>query len=349
MKIAQHYSLERHNTFGLRVKARCFVEYESEGDLQNILHDKYFHELQSLHIGQGSNLLFLGDVDGVVLHSAIRGIELAGETDETALLRVGAGEVWDDVVAYAVAKGWGGIENLSLIPGETGAAAVQNIGAYGAEIKDVVETVEAYSLLTSEKRVFTNEMCRYEYRHSFFRDARHEPYIVTRVTLRLAKQPALKLEYGNLRERVFADTSPTPAGVREAVINIRRHKLPDPSEVGNAGSFFMNPLVSPTHFEQLKRDFPDIPSFPARDGGMVKLSAGWLVEQCGLKGIRSGNVGTYPHQALVIVNYGQATGHEIARFAEHIREQVERRFSVRLIPEVKYIGQEIPERYLPQE
>jgi UDP-N-acetylmuramate dehydrogenase len=343
MKTVQNYPLDGHNTFGLQAKARWFMEYESEDDLQRILRDEYFRTLQSLHIGKGSNLLFLGDVDGVVLHSAIRGIEQAGETDEAVLLRVGAAEIWDDVVAHAVEKGWGGIENLSLIPGETGAAAVQNIGAYGAEIKDVVETVEAYSQLTSEKRVFTGESCRYGYRRSFFKDERHEPHIVTRVTLRLAKRPALKLEYGNLRERVAAASSPTLAGVRKAVIDIRRQKLPDPSELGNAGSFFMNPIISPAHFERLKRDFPDMPSYPAEDG-RVKLSAGWLVEQCGLKGKRSGNVGTYPHQALVIVNYGQATGHEIARFAEQIREQVERRFRVRLIPEVKYVGQGIPGR-----
>ncbi|MDR1601108.1 MAG: UDP-N-acetylmuramate dehydrogenase [Tannerella sp.] len=343
MKIAQDYPLDGHNTFGLQAKARWFIEYESEDDLQRILHDEYFHSLQSLHIGKGSNLLFVGDVDGIVLHSAIRGIELAGETDDAILLRVGAAEIWDDVVACAAEKGWGGIENLSLIPGETGAAAVQNIGAYGAEIKDAIETVEAYSRLTSEKRIFTNESCWYDYRYSFFKDERNEPYIITRVTLRLAKHPALRLEYGDLRAQVDADSSPTPAGVREAVIAIRRQKLPDPSELGNAGSFFMNPLVSPSHFAQLKRDFPDMPSYPAGDG-RVKLSAGWLVEQCGLKGKRSGNVGTYPHQALVIVNYGQATGHEIARFAEHIREQVKQRFDVRLIPEVKYVGQEMPGR-----
>jgi UDP-N-acetylmuramate dehydrogenase len=276
-------------------------------------------------------------VVGVVLHSAIRGIELAGETDESVLLRVGAAEVWDDVVAYATGKGWGGIENLSSIPGETGAAAVQNIGAYGVEIKDVIETVEACNQLTSEKRIFTNETCRYDYRYSFFKNEQHEPYIITHVTLRLAKHSFFKLEYGNLKEQMTSEPAPTPAGVREAVINIRRRKLPDPSELGNAGSFFMNPLVLPTHFEQLKRSCPDMPFYPAKDG-MAKLSAGWLIEQCGLKGKRSGNVGTYPHQALVIVNYGQATGHEIALFAEQIREQVKRRFDIWLIPEVKYVG-----------
>ena len=335
MIIKQDYAIR--NTFGLQVKARWFMEYASVDDLQHILHDEYFHELPSLHVGQGSNLLFLNDVAGVVLHSAIKGIEVAEETDESALLRIGAAEIWDDVVAYAVQKGWGGIENLSLIPGEAGAAAVQNIGAYGVEIKDVIETVEAYNQRTAENHIFTREACLYDYRHSFFKDERHDPYIVTHVTLRLMKPSVYRPKYGYLKAQLSAMDAFAPSGVREAVIRVRRQKLPDPAALGNAGSFFKNPMVTHAHAERLRQDYPDMPSFPTKSG-MTKLSAAWLIEQCGWKGKRLGNAGTYPHQALVIVNYGQVTGKQIALFAEQIRKDVEQRFGVLLHPEVKYIG-----------
>ncbi|MDR2119904.1 MAG: UDP-N-acetylmuramate dehydrogenase [Tannerella sp.] len=338
MKIEPNYPLDNYNTFGLRAKARRFVEYDSEEDLHLIINNKYFPEIHLLHIGRGSNLLFLNDEEDFVLHSAIKGIRIVGETDESVLLRVGAAEIWDDVVAFAVGKGWGGIENLSLIPGETGAAAVQNIGAYGAEIKDAVETVEAISRFTAEKRIFTNAECCYNYRDSFFKRREGESYFVTYVTLHLAKHPRLNLKYNELGELMASQPSPTPAGVREAVIGLRRRKLPDPSELGNAGSFFVNPSVSTTHFERLRGEFPDMPFYPAKDG-MVKLSAGWLIERCGLGGVRKGNVGTCAHRATVIVNYGGATGGEIATFAGQIRERVGRRFDVWLVPEVKYVGQ----------
>ncbi|MDR1331049.1 MAG: UDP-N-acetylenolpyruvoylglucosamine reductase, partial [Tannerella sp.] len=196
--------------------------------------------------------------------------------------------------------------------------------------------VEAYNQHTGEKRIFTREACLYGYRYSIFKSEAHEPYIITHVVLRLAKHPSFKLDYGDLKTQLAACPPLTPAKVREAVIRLRRQKLPDPSELGNAGSFFMNPLVSPSHFAQLKRDCPDMPSYPAKDG-MTKLSAGWLIEQCGLKGARDGDVGTYPLQALVIVNYSRATGDGIARFAERVRGQVRARFGVELTPEVMYV------------
>ncbi|MDR2764836.1 MAG: UDP-N-acetylmuramate dehydrogenase [Tannerella sp.] len=336
MRIEQNFSLERYNTFHLPVHTRWFVEYADETELERVLQDEYFQELPSLHIGGGSNLLFLDDFKGIILHSAIRGIRVAGETDDAVWLQVGAAETWDHVTAWAAENGWGGIENLSLIPGETGAAAVQNIGAYGAEIKDVLESVEAY-LPTAEKRIFTNEACRYGYRDSYFKDENHAPCIITSVTLRLTKQPVFNLAYNNLEE-ILADSAPrTVAKVREAIIRIRREKLPDPDKWGNAGSFFVNPVVSQEQFSRLKRDYPSMPSYPLKDG-YVKLSAGWLIEQCGFRGKRVGATGVYEHQALVIVNYGGATGNEIALFAENIREAVCQRFGVTLTPEVKYIS-----------
>ena len=338
MKIEQDFSLEKYNTFRLPVRTRWFMEYADEMELERILRDEYFREQPSLHMGGGSNLLFLNDCDGIILHSAIRGITPVRETDEAVWLRVGAGEPWDNVAAFAAANGWGGIENLSLIPGETGAAAVQNIGAYGAAIKDVVDTVEACNQSTCEMRAFTNDECRYAYRNSFFKEERHDPYLITYVTLRLSKRPVFNLTYSPLEERLTSTGIPlTVAGVRETVIRIRREKLPDPDELGNAGSFFVNPVIAQEQFERLKCDYPSIPSYPADGNGNVKLSAGWLIEQCGLKGKRCGAVGVYDRQALVIVNHGGATGKEIARFAEQIRETVHRRFGVMLTPEVKYI------------
>ncbi len=338
MRIEENYLLEKHNTFHLPVKTRWFMEYTNEEELGRILRDEYFQQCLSLHIGEGSNLLFINDFNGVIFHSQIKGIDVVEEDTETVLLRIGAAERWDDVVALAVAKGYGGIENLSLIPGETGAAAIQNIGAYGVEIKDVVETVETYNQLTFEKRVFTRAECEYTYRRSYFKNEHNDPHIVTYVNLRLHKQPSVfRLDYGNLQGELGEGAVVTLATVRDAVIAIRRRKLPDPAELGNAGSFFMNPVVDAAQAEKLQMQYPDMPHYPASDG-QTKLSAGWLIEQCGFKGQRHGDVGVYEKQALVLVNHGGATGHEIALVAESIRMAVGDRFGVDLIPEVKYIS-----------
>ena len=337
MQIRENFSLENMNSFRLPVKTRLFMEYENDAELEKILRDAFCCEQRFLPIGRGSNLLFLNDFDGIILHSAIKGITPVEETDDSVLIRAGAAEVWDDVVAYAVDKGLGGIENLSLIPGETGAAAVQNIGAYGREIKDVVETVEAFHQQTAEKHIFTKEECWYDYRTSLFKEAQQDPYIITGVTLRLQKKPVFHLEYGDLRKTVCECEPVTIRKIRETIIDIRRKKLPDMNALGNAGSFFKNPVVSQEKLAQLMKEYPSIPFFPAQ-GETMKLSAGWLIEQCGLKGKRFGAVGIYEHQALVIVNFGGATGNEIASLAQHIRHMVARRFGVTLTPEVQYVG-----------
>lgn len=337
MRIEENYSLENHNTFHLPVKTRWFMEYTNEEELGRILRDEYFQECISLHIGSGSNLLFINDFNGIVLHSAIKGITVAKETDDHVWLRIGAAERWDDVVAYAVAKGWGGIENLSDIPGEAGAAAIQNIGAYGVEIKDVIDQVDTYNQLTFEKRVFSNEECLYGYRSSYFKNEHNDPHIVTYITLRLDKKPCYSVHYGNLKEKLAGYGEPTLKNIREAVISIRREKLPDPEELGNAGSFFMNPVISEAQFEKLKAQHPEIPSYPATEG-KVKVPAGWLIEQCGFKGKSHGPVGVYEKQALVLVNLGGARGHEIALVAESIRTAVKDRFGIEIMPEVKYVG-----------
>lgn len=337
MRIEENYSLEKHNTFHLPVKTRWFMEYTNEEELGRILRDEYFQECLSLHIGGGSNLLFINDFNGIILHSAIKGIEVADETDDSVLLRVGAAEIWDDVVGYAVSHGWGGIENLSLIPGETGAAAIQNIGAYGAEAKDVIESVEAYNQLSFERRVFTKAECEYGYRSSFFKNEHNDPHIVTYIYIRLNKKPQLSVEYSGLKEELADYPELTLQTVRDAVIAIRRRKLPDPEKLGNAGSFFMNPVIPVAQFAKLKTLYPDIPSYAAGDG-QVKVPAGWLIEQCGFKGKSHGAVGVYEKQALVLINLGDARGHEIALVAESIRMAVQERFGIEIVPEVKYVG-----------
>lgn len=337
MKVEQNFSLKKHNTFNLSVKTNWFMEYENEEELLKILRDEYFQESLSLHIGSGSNLLFVGDYSGIILHSAIRGITVEKETNEYVYLRIGAAELWDDVVAYAVEHRLGGIENLSLIPGETGAAAVQNIGAYGVELKDVIETVEAYNQLDITKRIFSKEDCAYGYRTSYFKNEQTDPHIITYINIRLSKQPSFSLEYGNLKEQLKAYAEINLSAIREAVIAVRRSKLPDTDELGNAGSFFMNPVISLNHFNDLKDKYGEIPHYIVSDTE-IKIPAGWLIEQCGFKGKSHGAVGVYEKQALIIVNLGGATGDEIALVAESIREAVRQEYGVELIPEVKYVG-----------
>lgn len=336
MEIKQNYSLENHNTFHLPVKTRWFLEYDSEADIVTALRDEYFMECVKLHIGSGSNLLFLNDYNGIILHSRIRDVSVIREDAEHVYVRAGSGVLWDDLVRYAVTNGWGGIENLSLIPGETGAAAIQNIGAYGAEIKDVVESVEAYHIPTLEKHVFSNTDCRYAYRTSAFKKEYDNQYIVSYVTLRLDKHPRFSLTYGNLEAELAGCPQIDLDAVRRAVITVRRRKLPDPEQLGNAGSFFMNPVVSENRFAELKSKHPDMPFYPAEGG--VKIPAGWLIEQCGFKGKNYGQASVYEKQALVLVNRGEADGSEIALLADLIMETVANRFGIGLTPEVKYIA-----------
>ena len=335
MRIEHNYSLIHHNSFHIPAKTRWFAECDNEAELSRILQDNFWRNKGLLSIGEGSNLLFMNDFDGFILHACMKEVVVADETSDSVLLRVGAGVHWDDVVAFAVSKGWGGIENLSDIPGETGAAAVQNIGAYGVEIKDVIETVEAINQVTGAKHVFTNESCQYSYRHSYFKKTDHDPYIITSVFLRLQKKPQFKLAYGNLITQL-SGRSITLQAVRDVVIEVRRSKLPDTTVLGNAGSFFVNPVIAQKQFEDLTKRFPMIPSYPVSEG-YLKVPAAWLIEQCGFKGKREGNVGVYEKQALIIVNHGGATGGEICAFANKISHAVHDAFGISLIPEVRYI------------
>lgn len=331
------YSLLPHNTFRMDVKAARFMEYSSEEELTAFLASGGLTS-PYLHIGGGSNLLFLSDYPGLVLHSSVKGVETVAETDERVELRVGSGVVWDDFVAYTVKKGLYGAENLSLIPGEVGASAVQNIGAYGVEVKDLVVSVDAVEAATGKKRRFTREECRYAYRDSIFKKELKGRYFVTYVTYRLSKLPVFHLDYGNVRAELEKDgMEPTLANVRRVIAAIRSNKLPDPKVTGNAGSFFMNPVVSQEQFDRLQAEYSEMPSYRL-DGNRVKIPAGWLIERCGWKGKALGPAAVHDRQALVLVNRGGATGRDVLRLADEVARSVKERFGIEISPEVNLIG-----------
>ena len=329
------YSLLPHNTFGIEAKAARFVEFGTADELVEFLNGGFAGN--SLVIGGGSNLLFVGDFNGTVFHSAIMDIDVVEETASHVLLRVGSGVNWDALVAYTVEKGWSGLENLSLIPGEVGASAVQNVGAYGVEAGDLIEKVETIRIADAVACSFTKVDCDFAYRHSIFKTAEKGRHIVTYVTYRLNKSACFKLSYGNLKDKVEELGGETLANVRRAVCEIREAKLPNPQQVGSAGSFFMNPIVDAVKAAQLKEEYPAMPQYPLPCGD-VKLSAGWLIEQCGWKQTPHEHVGVYKHQALVVVNLGGATGRDVLAFASAVVASVKEKFGVNLNMEVNVIG-----------
>ena len=321
------------NTFGIEAKANRWLEYHSEEELQRMV--SVLQDERVLHVGGGSNLLFTQDFDGTVLHSGIRCVMPVASDADYVWIRVGAAIIWDDFVAYTVANGWSGAENLSLIPGEVGASAVQNIGAYGVEAKDLIDKVECVSLKDGTRRVFRNEECDYGYRSSIFKHALKGQYAVTYVTYRLMKRFVPHLEYGNLRNQLSSVAKLTPADVRRKIIEVRRSKLPDPKVIGNAGSFFMNPIVSYEKFESLRAQYPQMPFYEMPEG--VKIPAGWMIEQCGWQGRSLGRAGVYEKQALILVNRGGATGKEVVRLCETIQQDVANKFGIEIHPEVNFI------------
>lgn len=333
----ENHSLLPYHTFGMDVKAAVFIEYDSVNELKQVLQRENLSEGQWLHIGGGSNLLFTGDYAGVILHSAIKGYEVIENTDDYVYVRVGSGEVWDDFVAYAVNHEWYGAENLSLIPGEVGASAVQNIGAYGMEAKDLIVKVEAIEVATGEECSFTHADCCYAYRESIFKKEWKGKYIITHVTYRLSKYPEFHLEYGNVKGELEKwGCEPTLKNVREVIIRIRESKLPDPKVQGNAGSFFMNPVIPRRQYESLLAKYSDMPHYKV-DEEWVKVPAAWMIDRCGWKGKRMGNAGVHDKQALVLVNCGGATGQEIIALSQRIQQSVFETFGVAIVPEVNFI------------
>ena len=337
MMYREQISLRSFNTFGIDVRARYFAEARTEEDVVELAEDQEDSCLPLLILGGGSNILFTKDYPGKILKISTKGIRVVKEDEETAYVKVSSGENWDDLVKFCVDKGWGGLENLSAIPGNAGTSPVQNIGAYGVEMKDAFTELEAFDLVDKVRKIILKEECYLGYRESIFKSQMKDRFIILNVTFHLMKKPLLCLEYGNIRDelKLMKIDHPGVKDVREAVCRIRSRKLPDPSVTGNAGSFFKNPVVPPEQFERLKKSFPGIVSFP--QDGKIKLAAAWMIEQCGWKGKRKGNAGVHHTQPLVLVNLGGATGQEIISLCDDIRQSVLRNFGVTLETEVNII------------
>jgi len=334
VEIQRNVSLRPFNTFGLDVKASALAEVKDPDTLNELLGHCRGERKELLILGGGSNILFTKDVDQLVLLNRIGGIRVVSENPEMVTVEAGAGVVWHDLVLHCVNNGWGGIENLSLIPGMVGAAPMQNIGAYGVELREVFEELKAVHIYDGHTRTFTGSECAFGYRESVFKRDLKGQYIITSLTLRLDKHPKVNTSYGAIAQELerLGVTEPSIADVSRAVINIRKSKLPDPNILGNAGSFFKNPVVTVDLAEHIRNAHPSLPSYPADDG--VKLAAGWLIEQCGWKGKVVGNTGSHRDQALVLVNYGNATGDEVFKLSEDIIRSVRDNFGVELEREV---------------
>ncbi len=341
LKVLDHVSMLPFNTFHIDVKARYFAEIDDLEDLKEAIATGQLSALSKqglLLLGGGSNLLFTRDYDGLVLHIKTKGIECHLQSSEAVLVKAAAGENWHDFVTYCVNLGYPGLENLSLIPGQVGSCPIQNIGAYGVEMKDSFHSLEALVLQTGELRVFTMTDCRFGYRDSIFKKELKGKVAIVSVTFQLNTHTPLRLEYGTLRQQLTASgiTHPDPAAVSSAVCQIRHSKLPDPAIIGNAGSFFKNLTIFTTQAEALRSVYPNIVTYPV-DEQHVKIAAGWLIEHCGWKGYRDGDAGVHQNQALVLVNYGLATGSQILSLAHKIQNSVYERFSIQLEMEVNIL------------
>lgn len=333
--IEENKSLQQLHTFHLPVSARWYVEYQSVHDIRELLDTDLLRQNRFLQIGSGSNLLFMSGYEGVILHSGIKYIEVIAESDDSVLVKAGSGVVWDDFVEYLVRKGWGGAENLSLIPGEVGASAVQNIGAYGVEVKDIIDRVETIEISTGNERIFSLEECRYGYRDSIFKKELKGKYIVTAVIYKLRKNPDYHLDYGNLREAIGSRNINLQT-IRDAVIEIRKAKLPDPDEYGNAGSFFMNPVIPHSQYKLLKEKYPEMPCYIINDHS-VKVPAAWLIDKAGWKGKTVGGAAVHEKQCLVLINRDNATAKDVVKLAQDIVDSVKAIYGISITPEVNYI------------
>lgn len=339
-EVKKNLNLSPYNTLGVQATASEYIEIRDAAELTELANTGFFRKKKPFILGGGSNILFRGDVDVPVLRISIPGIDTAGETDTHVLVRSGAGEVWHDLVRWSVDMGYGGIENLALIPGTCGAAPIQNIGAYGTELDQVFESLELFDMESESFKTYTHDQCEFGYRDSIFKRDLKGKVIVTSVTLKLKKPPhKINRTYYALDQYLEerAISAPGIKDVFEAVIAIRSSKLPDPSLIGNAGSFFKNPVIDEEEFNRLRKSYPGVPSFEAGNG-KIKVPAGWLIEQAGWKGKQVGNVGTYKNQALVIVNHGKATGAEIYNHAMRIQASVKKMFGIELTPEVNIVG-----------
>lgn len=338
MNIQQNISLKPFNTFGLEASAQYFVEVNTVEELKDILQNPDFKNLDKLFLGGGSNLLLTKNYEGLVIKIALKGIEKVFEDENSVHIKAGAGEVWHQFVMFCVENHYAGIENLSLIPGTVGAAPMQNIGAYGVEIKDVFQELEALNLETLEIETFSLTDCQFGYRESVFKHSLKGKYVITSVTFHLNKVAIFKTAYGDI-QKTLAEMNVTALSIKavsDAVISIRKSKLPDPAEIGNSGSFFKNPEIPLEQYKQILIEYPTLPSYPINES-TVKVPAGWLIEQAGWKGFRDGQIGVHARQALVLVNYGGGNGNEIKKLAEKVQQSVLDKFGIKLSPEVNYI------------
>ncbi|RDC57315.1 UDP-N-acetylmuramate dehydrogenase [Pedobacter chinensis] len=337
LQIRENISLKPHNSFGIDVKATYFAEIFTENDLKELFQNHLVKSQKILIIGGGSNVLFTEDYDGLIIKISIKGIESQTE-GQNVYVKAGAGEVWNDFVNYCVEHGFAGVENLSLIPGTVGASPIQNIGAYGVELKDVFESCTAFEIRTGEIKTFSFADCQFGYRESIFKGKLKGQYIITSVTFRLSSVPKINTSYGAIETELQKRgiENPDIADVSAAVSHIRVSKLPDPSTIGNAGSFFKNPVIEKHEFADIVGKHPDVVHYPTADD-KIKLAAGWLIEQCGWKGKIVGETGTWKNQALVLVNHGNATGAEVYHFSELIIDSVKSTFGVTLEREVNIL------------
>ena len=335
MNILENVSLKNYNTFGIDVKARIWAEITNENELKSLLLKSETENLPKLILGGGSNILLTKDFDGLVIINSIPGINIIDDDKSTVLIEAGAGVIWHDLVMYCVDNNFGGIENLSLIPGTAGAAPLQNIGAYGQELKSVFHFLKGIYIRRSAEKKIYNQDCEFGYRDSIFKNQLKEKFIITSIILRLHKDPVVSLNYASIKDEIekLHLQRITIKDVSNAVCEIRRSKLPDPKVLGNAGSFFKNPEVNSGKFNDLKKEYPDITGYDSSNG-IIKLAAGWLIEKCGWKGKRIGNVGSHSKQSLVLVNYGGSTGAEILQFAKQIKSSVYEKFGINLYEEV---------------
>jgi UDP-N-acetylmuramate dehydrogenase len=337
MNIQENISLKPYNTFGIDQNARFFTLADSVETLKYALSWAREHDLCVLILGGGSNLLLTQDFEGLVIKVELKGIELIRESEDHLWVKVGAGEVWHDLVSYTILRNWAGLENLSLIPGTVGASPMQNIGAYGIEIKEVFDSLEALNRSSLTLENFSREACQFGYRESIFKTSLKDKYVICSVTFKLNKHAEFHIDYGAIQEvlKQKGINELSIQAVSEAVVEIRKSKLPDPKSIGNAGSFFKNPTISETQFRRLQSQYPEIPGYPNPQG--IKVPAGWLIEQAGWKGYRADDVGVHAKQALVLVNYGNGTGREIQLLSQKIQQSILEKFGIDLSPEVNFI------------
>lgn len=339
LPIQENFTLKDLNTFGVEAKARHFINVQKQEDLQQLIYLEDYRSVSKFILGEGSNTLFTRDYPGLVIKMAIKGIKIIDEDKIHIWIEAGGGENWHDFVMYCVNQDYAGIENLSLIPGTVGAAPIQNIGAYGVELSDVFFQLTAINIQTGSVHTFSNEACHFSYRDSIFKNALKDQYIIVSVILRLNKVPNFNIHYGNLKETLenMQIGELSIKTISDAVMCLRRSKLPDPKQIGNAGSFFKNPIVSRSDFVKLQKTYLQIPHFLTDNENTIKISAAWLIEQCGWKGKRFGDIGVYEKQALILVNYAKGSAAEIQNLAEKIQQSVYQQFGIFLNPEVVFV------------